>query len=141
MKKPVDTPRTTTYLPKTSLKRDLSVSHRVPPEQKCVTDLPAVFSFVSGSYMDGINNSAIFLPYCSAKWGKFFESAKDNKHTSVTVLPPQIVLVGNKVDEERLRKVQVDAHCAFAKQHDLKAFYVSAKTGDSVTMMFRMNET
>ncbi|KAL6740210.1 hypothetical protein Aduo_013588 [Ancylostoma duodenale] len=51
--------------------------------------------------------------------------------------PPQIVLVGNKVDEERLRKVQVDAHCAFAKQHDLKAFYVSAKTGDSVTMMFR----
>ncbi|XGW32062.1 hypothetical protein V3C99_010330 [Haemonchus contortus] len=51
--------------------------------------------------------------------------------------PPQIVLVANKVDEERLRKVSVDAHCAFAKQHDLKAFYVSAKTGDSVVMMFR----
>nr|CDJ90640.1 Ras domain containing protein [Haemonchus contortus] len=51
--------------------------------------------------------------------------------------PPQIVLVANKVDEERLRKVSVDAHCAFAKQHDLKAFYVSAKTGDSVIMMFR----
>ncbi|KAK6043421.1 Ras family protein [Cooperia oncophora] len=51
--------------------------------------------------------------------------------------PPQIVLVGNKVDEERLRKVSVDAHCEFAKQHDLKAFYVSAKTGDSVAMMFR----
>ncbi|VDM63304.1 unnamed protein product, partial [Angiostrongylus costaricensis] len=51
--------------------------------------------------------------------------------------PPQIVLVGNKVDEERLRKVAVDHHCRFAKQHDLKAFYVSAKTGDSVTVMFR----
>uniref|UniRef100_A0A158PBY7 Rab28 family GTPase n=1 Tax=Angiostrongylus cantonensis TaxID=6313 RepID=A0A158PBY7_ANGCA len=51
--------------------------------------------------------------------------------------PPQIVLVGNKVDEERLRKVAVDHHCRFAKQHGLKAFYVSAKTGDSVTVMFR----
>ncbi|CAJ0601059.1 unnamed protein product [Cylicocyclus nassatus] len=51
--------------------------------------------------------------------------------------PPHVFIVGNKVDEERLRKVPVDAHCAFAKRHDLKAFYVSAKTGDSVTMMFR----
>uniref|UniRef100_A0A1I7XDL3 Ras family protein n=1 Tax=Heterorhabditis bacteriophora TaxID=37862 RepID=A0A1I7XDL3_HETBA len=51
--------------------------------------------------------------------------------------PPNIVLVGNKVDEERLRKVSVDVHCSFARQHDLKAFYVSAKTGDSVLMTFR----
>ncbi|WKY05131.1 hypothetical protein Q1695_005837 [Nippostrongylus brasiliensis] len=66
--------------------------------------------------------------------------ARDRRRRSLEqlkVTPPQIVLVGNKVDEERLRKVPVDSHCAFAKQHDLKAFYVSAKTGDSVAMMFR----
>ncbi|VDK51716.1 unnamed protein product [Cylicostephanus goldi] len=58
-------------------------------------------------------------------------------HRNPAFQPPHVFIVGNKVDEERLRKVPVDAHCAFAKRHDLKAFYVSAKTGDSVTMMFR----
>ncbi|KJH43902.1 hypothetical protein DICVIV_10087 [Dictyocaulus viviparus] len=62
---------------------------------------------------------------------------RDDDDLVAVLKPPQIVLVGNKVDEERLRKVSVDHHCRFSKQFDLKAFYVSAKTGDSVAMMFR----
>ncbi|PAV69332.1 hypothetical protein WR25_27305 [Diploscapter pachys] len=51
--------------------------------------------------------------------------------------PPHTALVGNKTDLEQKRVVTVEAHNTLAKKHDMMPMYVSAKTGDSVLMLFR----
>ncbi|CAJ0930778.1 unnamed protein product, partial [Mesorhabditis belari] len=51
--------------------------------------------------------------------------------------PPRLALVGNKTDLEHRRVIRIDKHNKFADEHGMTSFYVSAKTGDSVTLMFR----
>lgn len=46
-------------------------------------------------------------------------------------------LVGNKTDLEHRRAVRIDKHAKFAELHSMSSYYVSAKTGDSVMLMFR----
>ncbi|KAL3114953.1 hypothetical protein niasHT_011389 [Heterodera trifolii] len=48
-----------------------------------------------------------------------------------------LALVGNKTDSEHQRAVKMDRHNKFADQNALSAFYVSAKTGDSIDLMFK----
>ena len=43
---------------------------------------------------------------------------------------PKMILVGNKVDLNHMQAVKTAQHTKFAQEHNLKAFYVSAKTGD-----------
>ncbi|VDN37656.1 unnamed protein product [Gongylonema pulchrum] len=50
-----------------------------------------------------------------------------------------LMLVGNKTDLEHRRAVRIERHTKFAMQHGMSSHYVSAKTGDSVTLMFRLN--
>ncbi|MFH4976574.1 hypothetical protein AB6A40_003283 [Gnathostoma spinigerum] len=49
----------------------------------------------------------------------------------------QFALVGNKTDLEHRRAVRIERHMKFAEQHGMTSHYVSAKTGDSVVLMFR----
>ncbi|KAK0400247.1 hypothetical protein QR680_003420 [Steinernema hermaphroditum] len=51
--------------------------------------------------------------------------------------PPLMCLVGNKTDMEHRRNVRIEKHTKFIEQNQLTGHYVSAKTGDSVTLMFR----
>ncbi|CAJ0572427.1 unnamed protein product, partial [Mesorhabditis spiculigera] len=51
--------------------------------------------------------------------------------------PPRLGLVGNKTDLEHRRVIRIDKHNKFADEHGMASFYASAKTGDSVTLMFR----
>ncbi|OZC09907.1 Ras family protein [Onchocerca flexuosa] len=51
--------------------------------------------------------------------------------------PVVLMLVGNKTDLEHRRVVRIERHTKFALQYGMSSYYVSAKTGDSVTLMFR----
>uniref|UniRef100_A0A915PVR5 Ras-related protein Rab-28 n=1 Tax=Setaria digitata TaxID=48799 RepID=A0A915PVR5_9BILA len=51
--------------------------------------------------------------------------------------PVVFMLVGNKTDLEHRRAVRIEKHTKFAMQYGMSSHYVSAKTGDSVTLMFR----
>ncbi|CAI4227443.1 unnamed protein product [Auanema sp. JU1783] len=51
--------------------------------------------------------------------------------------PPEMILVGNKVDLEAKRAVTIDMHNQLVKKFDLDSAYTSAKTGDSVLLTFR----
>ncbi|KHN77951.1 Ras-related protein Rab-28 [Toxocara canis] len=71
-----------------------------------------------------------------------FESLEDwvkiiKKFTKTQEKPPQLALVGNKTDLEHRRAVRIEKHTKFAEQHGMTSHYVSAKTGDSVTLLFR----
>lgn len=55
----------------------------------------------------------------------------------VKLQPVSLMLVGNKTDLEHRRAVRIEKHTKFAVQHGMNSHYVSAKTGDSVTLMFR----
>uniref|UniRef100_A0A7E4W770 Ras-related protein Rab-28 n=1 Tax=Panagrellus redivivus TaxID=6233 RepID=A0A7E4W770_PANRE len=50
---------------------------------------------------------------------------------------PHFALIGNKTDLEHRRCVRIEKHNKFAKDLDMTAFYVSAKTGDTVDLCFR----
>uniref|UniRef100_A0A0M3HIH6 Ras-related protein Rab-28 n=1 Tax=Ascaris lumbricoides TaxID=6252 RepID=A0A0M3HIH6_ASCLU len=71
-----------------------------------------------------------------------FESLEDwvniiKRITKTQEKPAQLSLVGNKTDLEHRRAVRIEKHNKFAEQHGMTSHYVSAKTGDSVTLMFR----
>ncbi|TMS38841.1 hypothetical protein L596_005477 [Steinernema carpocapsae] len=51
--------------------------------------------------------------------------------------PPLMCLVGNKTDMEHRRNVRIEKHTKFLEQNQMSGHYVSAKTGDSVLLMFR----
>lgn len=51
--------------------------------------------------------------------------------------PVVLMLVGNKTDLEHRRVVRIERHTKFALQYGMSSYYVSAKTGDSVMLMFR----
>ncbi|EFO21350.1 small GTP binding protein RAB28 [Loa loa] len=51
--------------------------------------------------------------------------------------PAVLMLVGNKTDLEHRRVIRIERHTKFALQYGMSSYYVSAKTGDSVTLMFR----
>ncbi|CAH1784003.1 unnamed protein product [Owenia fusiformis] len=51
--------------------------------------------------------------------------------------PPHMALVGNKVDLEHMRTVKMDKHQKFAQEHNMSSHFVSAKTGDSVSLCFQ----
>uniref|UniRef100_A0A0M3HGQ2 Ras family protein n=1 Tax=Ascaris lumbricoides TaxID=6252 RepID=A0A0M3HGQ2_ASCLU len=69
--------------------------------------------------------SPFYIPFISA------ESIR------LTEAPAKLSLVGNKTDLEHRRAVRIEKHNKFAEQHGMTSHYVSAKTGDSVTLMFR----
>uniref|UniRef100_A0A914YJC8 Uncharacterized protein n=1 Tax=Panagrolaimus superbus TaxID=310955 RepID=A0A914YJC8_9BILA len=50
---------------------------------------------------------------------------------------PIFALIGNKTDMEHRRTVRIDKHNKLAQNSTMNAFYVSAKTGDSVDLCFR----
>ena len=49
---------------------------------------------------------------------------------------PKLILMGNKVDLNHMQAVKLDQHNEFAKDHDMKSYYVSAKTGDNLALAF-----
>ena len=53
----------------------------------------------------------------------------------------KLVLMGNKTDLEERRVVPVDSHRNFSNSNNMMPTYVSAKTGDTVYMIFRYSET
>lgn len=62
---------------------------------------------------------------------KVFSAAdQDNK-------PPHIALVGNKIDLEHMRAVKIEKHQKFASENGLSSHFVSARTGDSVSICFQ----
>jgi len=50
---------------------------------------------------------------------------------------PHLALVGNKIDLEYMRTVKADKHNHFAQEHGMSSHFVSAKTGDSVSLCFQ----
>ncbi|KAI6229285.1 Ras-related protein Rab-28 [Aphelenchoides besseyi] len=52
--------------------------------------------------------------------------------------PIYLSLVGNKTDLEHRRTVRIDKHTRFADQYGMSSHYVSAKTGDSVDLSFKL---
>ncbi|GMT24332.1 hypothetical protein PFISCL1PPCAC_15629 [Pristionchus fissidentatus] len=50
---------------------------------------------------------------------------------------PVLALVGNKTDLDAKRQVKLEKHAAFAHEHELMSFYTSARTGDSVSSLFK----
>lgn len=52
-------------------------------------------------------------------------------------LLPHLALVGNKVDLEHMRTVKLEKHQKFAQENNLASHFVSAKTGDSVSLCFQ----
>lgn len=51
--------------------------------------------------------------------------------------PIVLMLVGNKTDLEHRRVIRIERHTKCALQYGMSSYYVSAKTGDGVTLMFR----
>ena len=44
--------------------------------------------------------------------------------------------MGNKTDLGHLRSVRPDRHVKFSEEHEMSAFFVSAKTGDNIASCF-----
>lgn len=51
--------------------------------------------------------------------------------------PPHVALVGNKCDLEHQRAVKLEKHHKLAQDHGLSSHFVSAKTGESVSLCFQ----
>lgn len=51
---------------------------------------------------------------------------------------PHFALVANKCDLEHMRTVTKDNHATFASKHKMLSHHVSAKTGDSVDICFKL---
>nr|XP_039256227.1 ras-related protein Rab-28-like [Styela clava] len=65
---------------------------------------------------------------------EWYEIVKSMAHDS----QPHYALVANKCDLEHLRTVTKDKHMTFATKNKLQSHYISAKTGDSVDLCFKM---
>lgn len=50
---------------------------------------------------------------------------------------PALALVGNKTDLEAKRQVKMEAHNRYAVDQEMTSMYTSARTGDSVTILFK----
>ncbi|KAJ8317622.1 hypothetical protein KUTeg_005526 [Tegillarca granosa] len=50
---------------------------------------------------------------------------------------PHMALVGNKIDLEHMRTVKVEKHQKYAQERGMSSHFVSAKTGDSVSLCFQ----
>lgn len=50
---------------------------------------------------------------------------------------PHLALIGNKIDLEYMRTVKSDKHNNFAQENGMSSHFVSAKTGDSVSLCFQ----
>ncbi|XP_043918521.1 ras-related protein Rab-28 [Protopterus annectens] len=50
---------------------------------------------------------------------------------------PVVALVGNKIDLEHMRTVKADKHQRFCQENGFSSHFVSAKTGDSVSLCFQ----
>lgn len=71
-----------------------------------------------------------------------FENVEDWYSTAKKVFGrdtkiPHMALVGNKVDLEHMRTVKMDKHQKFAQEKGMSSHFVSAKTGDSVSLCFQ----
>ncbi|KAH7725521.1 small GTP binding protein RAB28 [Aphelenchoides avenae] len=59
------------------------------------------------------------------------------KITKQVEKPIHMAVVGNKTDMEHRRVVRIDKHSKFVEQYAMGSHYVSAKTGDTVDLMYR----
>lgn len=71
-----------------------------------------------------------------------FENLEDwvncvKKFTKDQEKPPHLALVANKTDLEHLRAVKLDKHQQFAEKYQTSSHFISAKTGDSVNLLFQ----
>uniref|UniRef100_A0AAV2MJ49 Ras-related protein Rab-28 n=1 Tax=Knipowitschia caucasica TaxID=637954 RepID=A0AAV2MJ49_KNICA len=71
-----------------------------------------------------------------------FENLEDwftmvKKANEESDVQPVISLVGNKIDLEHLRTVKSDKHQRFCQENGLLSQFVSAKTGDSIHLVFQ----
>lgn len=71
-----------------------------------------------------------------------FENLEDwvncvQKYTKDQEKPPHLGLVANKTDLEHMRTVKVDKHVKLAEKFGMSSHFVSAKSGDSVSLCFQ----
>jgi len=66
----------------------------------------------------------------------FLPSSGQNSDSSFHERLPYLAVVANKVDLQHLRTVKIERHEQFADEHRAASFFVSAKTGDSVSTAF-----
>ncbi|EFO90002.1 hypothetical protein CRE_26006, partial [Caenorhabditis remanei] len=90
-------------------------------------------------YLTGAN--IVFFVYDVTN-SKSFENVGDwlsvvKKNLKGSENDVKLVLMGNKTDLEERRVVPVDSHRNFSNSNNMMPTYVSAKTGDTVYMIFR----
>ncbi|MCP9266066.1 Ras-related protein Rab-28 [Dirofilaria immitis] len=90
-------------------------------------------------YVNGAHGAVVVYDVTNSS---SFENLEDwiniiKQITKTQEKPVVLMLVGNKTDLEHRRVVRIERHTKFALQYGMSSYYVSAKTGDSVTLMFR----
>ncbi|XP_050397258.1 ras-related protein Rab-28 [Patella vulgata] len=85
-------------------------------------------------------SQAIMLVYDITNYSSF-ENLEDWFQAIRKVCPdprsPHMALVGNKLDLEHMRTVKQEKHQRFAQEHGMSSHFVSAKSGDSVSLTFQ----
>ncbi|CAI5448021.1 unnamed protein product [Caenorhabditis angaria] len=98
---------------------------------------------IAGEMVDKyVNGANIVILVYDVTNGKSFDNVQDWLSLCRRVLdgqpkPPTFVLLGNKTDLEEKRVVSVEAHNTFCSSNELTPAYVSAKSGDTVLLVFR----
>ncbi|KAL3982068.1 Ras-related protein Rab-28 [Acanthocheilonema viteae] len=90
-------------------------------------------------YINGAHGAVVVYDVTNSS---SFENLEDwiniiKQVTKAQEKPIVLMLVGNKTDLEHRRVVRIERHTKFALQYGMSSYYVSAKTGDSVMLMFR----
>ncbi|CAG9535112.1 unnamed protein product [Cercopithifilaria johnstoni] len=90
-------------------------------------------------YINGAHGAVVVYDVTNSS---SFENLEDwiniiKQVTKAQEKPVVLMLVGNKIDLEHRRVVRIERHTKFALQYGMSSYYVSAKTGDSVMLMFR----
>ncbi|VDO50229.1 unnamed protein product [Brugia timori] len=90
-------------------------------------------------YINGAHGAVVVYDVTNSS---SFENLEDwiniiKQVTKTQERPVVLMLVGNKTDLEHRRVIRIERHTKFALQYGMSSYYVSAKTGDSVTLMFR----
>ncbi|VDN05678.1 unnamed protein product [Thelazia callipaeda] len=99
----------------------------------------SIASPMLGKYISGAHGALVVYDVTSSS---SFENLKDwidimKEYAKPQEKPIVLMLVGNKTDLEHRRSVRIERHTKFAIQNSMFNHYVSAKTGDSVLLMFR----
>uniref|UniRef100_A0A3B3SM59 RAB28, member RAS onco family n=1 Tax=Paramormyrops kingsleyae TaxID=1676925 RepID=A0A3B3SM59_9TELE len=90
---------------------------------------------------DGASGKGVLLVYDITNY-QSFENLEDwlgmvKKVNEDSDVQPVVALVGNKTDLEHMRTVKADRHQRFCQENGTLSLFVSAKTGDSVSLCFQ----